>query len=250
LVRILKGEFIVRKPVKKTAAIISLLIAAILLLGGCSTAPATASSSSKVSGTSSSEVSSTPAEVLPTVESLEIDSSVLSDPDKLATAWMNALTNWDNAGATPENAQAAINSGDVNSYATQIATKFDDLFISAEIVDNWQSKPSLVGFINQVKLMHLATLESYCKTSFHYSPDDKTPFTYGTKYSQVNSFVKNNDGSFTLVITESDYNNSDQNRAVKLNSGIPFTTTEYTPTDTFVNVDGKVKLSDMIMGNH
>jgi|GEM_PF-7078428 hypothetical protein len=204
---------------------------------------------SAVSSSTSNETSSTSkTETLPTVESLELDPSLLSDPEKLAENWAEKNDEWVNGGATVENAQAwdADNSSkSANDYAAQIASKYDDVFIKALLVKDWQSNGTLKNYVSDYKNGHLDVLESYLKTSGHYYPQDKEPYTRQTKYDKLISYNKNSDGSYDLRIIESLQDNSDKNRFLTLSEGAALVTTPFDVTFKFIVEDGKVKLSDI-----
>jgi hypothetical protein len=213
--------------------------------------PVAAISSSETSSlpsqTSSSEVSSSATEVLPTVESLEINSSELSDAETFAKFWEEErLSEWINAGATPENAKAALGGADL--YATKIASEYDKLYIEALFAPGYESNPSIVGWINSIEMAHKETLANYFLTSFpDIYPEDKVPYTRISKCDNVVSFTKNSNGSVTIVIIGHDEDNADKNRVGKNGNGVKGD--EGTQTFVFItDKNNNVKLSDLIWG--
>ena len=103
----------------------------------------------------SAEQVSTPEsnEVLPSVESLEIDASLMSNPEELEKAFISRYTGWYNSGATKENAEAAISSTEGPlAYTAKVAAPYDERFIDALFIENWESVPSLVEFADRMKV--------------------------------------------------------------------------------------------------
>lgn len=192
------------------------------------------------------------AEMILTVESLEIDDSLLSDPEALMKLWINErTTDWFNAGATPENAQAALDSQNIPTYAAKVAEDYDKTFIDALLIKDWKSNSVIVEWVDKMKSIHEQTLALYFYTSpiGGQDPEDKTPYMRGSEYTQINSFTDNEDGSITIKTTEHDYDNADLNRAgEKLTGGVKVLGEESKPTRSFVSVDGKIKLSDCVFG--
>lgn len=193
-------------------------------------------------------------EILPTVESLEIDGSLLSDPEALMEVFVTQrITEWYNAGATPENARAAFASHDsVEAYTKEVAEKYDILFIEALLAKNWESNPEITKWVNKMSSIHKTTLQLYFLTSFpNINPEDITPYMRGTKVEKINSTANNADGSVVIVSTEYDYDNAELNRAgEKLTNGTKVGEGKATPISTFIEVDGKIKLSDFVFGTH
>jgi len=190
-------------------------------------------------------------EAMPTVESLEIDGSLLSDPEALMKLWINKrTTDWFNAGATPENAQAALDSQNIPTYAAKIAEGYDKTFIDALLIKDWELNPVIVEWVNNMKLIHEQTLTLYFYTSFpNINPDDKAPYMRGSEYTQINSLIDNKDSSITIKTTEHDYDNADLNRVgEKLTGGVKVLGEESKPTRSFIIVDGKIKLSNCVFG--
>jgi len=105
-------------------------------------------------GTSTEQVNNLETnETLPTVESLEIDASLMSNPEELEKAFISRYTGWYNSGATKENAEAAISSTEGPlAYTAKVAAPYDERFIDALFIENWESVPSLVEFADRMKV--------------------------------------------------------------------------------------------------
>jgi len=196
-------------------------------------------------------------EAMPTVESLEIDDSLLSDPEALMETFVNGrTTEWFNAGSTLENARAAFEAGksgkSLETSAEEIAEKYDVLFIDALLVKDWKSNPVMAEWVNRMISVHKTTLKLYFLTSFpDVTPEDKTPYMRGSKFTQINSSAVNKDGSVTISSTEHDYDNADLNRVgEELTNGTKVKGERINSTSTFIEVDGKVKLSNLTLGTN
>jgi hypothetical protein len=202
--------------------------------------------SSLPSQTSSSEVSSSVAEVLPTVESLEIDPSVLSDPNTLAKTWINErITAWVNSGATINNMVAALSSGNTKKYSEKIASEYDKVFADALLVNGWESNPTLKKWFDNIALQHQQTLNLYFNTSLpNVHPEDIEPYKLTDDYAKVNSLVKTQNGDYVLSETDHTYDNADKNRTLILTGG-ERVDVYGTGSITFTIVDGKVRMSNL-----
>lgn len=190
------------------------------------------------------------AEGIPTVESLEVDASLLDNPEALMKTFAGErVEEWFNAGATLENAKAALKSNvSMVDYATKIATEYDTVFIEALMVKGWESDPALVEWVKDVTTAHLATLALNFLTSFpKIHPLDKVPYERTTDIKEVVSATRQADGSLDVVVIQTDNDNSDLNRVGEgLTDGVRIEGNEAKPTFKFVNEDSKVKMSGII----
>lgn len=205
----------------------------------------------ETSTTSDSENGS--AEGIPTVESLELDASLLEYPEALMKKFMEGLHNgWTNAGATPENARAAMDSSlSLADYAALIAAEYDKVYIDALLIEGWEANPTLAKWVNKSMIpIHAKTLALYFITSFPDShPLDKEPYERTTEIRKIISATRQDDGSLEIVNIEYDRDNSDMNRVGEdLTDGKTIDGNDIQPTWTFVDEDGKVKISDLIFG--
>lgn len=247
--------FLKRKVGKATVAVAGLLVAGGAALGvstanerGPEITPPVAADTEKPT---TPETQAPVVEVLPTVESLEIDPSLFDNPNALIESFVEGTTtDWINAGATPENAQAALDSGDMDGFTTELAGKYDALYIEALLIDGWESDPALVRWVDNVKSIHDVTLNLYFKTSFpDINPEDEAPYRRVDVVVSVDSLIENQDGTKTLVSTEHTQDNEEDNRVGgELTEGTKASEALGTPTRTFANIDGKIKLYDMILG--
>jgi hypothetical protein len=189
-------------------------------------------------------------EVIPTVESLSISAEELSNPDAFMETYLEErITAWFNSGATPENAQRAAEMGFSAEFAQQIAAETDQIFIDALLVDNWESNPRLVNWVNTMKEIHWETLQLYYATSYpDLTPEDKVAYARFSNFDSMISFTMNPDGSVVEQNNEHNSDNADQNSIGEKEGAQGVDGNNDTPTRTFVVVDGKVKLSDIVVG--
>jgi len=172
-------------------------------------------------------------EVLPTVESLEVDASLISNPEELVkTLEEKRMTEWFNAGSTPENAKKWMGAEDLNArneFIDKIASEYDQLFIKALFVEDWQSTPSLVKYIDRVKSIHKNTIKMYYMTSFpDVNPDDKEPYKRGVTVNEVhphnrlaNGTILETNGKIIITTLQRDYDNADKSRVgTRDNAGV------------------------------
>lgn len=192
------------------------------------------------------------AEVLPTVESLEIDASLISNPEELVKTFENnRSTAWLNAGSTPENAKLWSDTktgAQGDEFIEKTALKYDQIFIDALYVKDWQSHPKLVENINRMKSIHKNTLEMYFMTS---SPDlypqDKEPFSRGVEVTKVypnNPVTIGGIRQITIIYVQHDYDNAMMNRiGTENNEGV--TGEDNQPTVTYAIISSKLQISDI-----
>jgi hypothetical protein len=187
------------------------------------------------------------AEAIPTVESLEVDKSLLNDPEELVQAVNGELiVEWTNAGATPENAQAAINSDlSIPEFAANIVAKYDDIYADALFIKGWENHPDLVDQVERIKQNHLSTITSFIDTSFpDVNPDDKEPYKFGNKI-KLGEVVKSIEDYVLLTSIETIDDNSDQNRVGEdLTGGKNNNGKSATSAVGFEIQGGKVKISE------
>lgn|GEM_PF-3532627 len=192
-----------------------------------------------------------------TVKGLEIQLSTISSPEDLARAFDNErVTAWINAGATPENAQAAMKSTDtLEDYATKIANSYDGTFEDALLAEGWRTNQDLSDWAKRMETIHKSTLWSYFLTSF---PDtnsaDIAPYRREIKFIEASGqdhsqqFVAFKTNSITVIDTTlHDTDNANLNRiSTKFGGGV---TGEYNySTRWFAISNGIVKLSDIKLG--
>jgi len=250
---------------KKTLALVAAIATLATAGAGCGKETTNAQPQSTATKTelapstqASPEVTASPsasaAETIPTVENLEMDASLLNDPEALVETFVDErTTDWYNAGATPENAQAAINSDTetIDEFATRIAAKYDKVFIEALLTKDWESDSQTVKWVERITSIHKLTLALYFYTSFpDVNPLDKEPYRQETSHTKINSIDNQTNKSITIVTTEQDYNNADMNRADEdLTDGETISGLKVEVTSTYIVIDGKIKLSRLILSN-
>ena len=194
-------------------------------------------------------------EELPKMEDLEITNlSLMNNPEELAKMFdEDRLTEWFNAGATPENAKAAFASRDIPAYAKKIAEQYDPIFISALFVNNWESNPSLVEMAKRMKEGHLSTLTAYYATSLSdIDPANKEPYRRGIEVTKIDSMTSShassiNSRTITITTTQHDYDNANNNMIgteKQYNGGV--TGQENKPTTTYTIEGNTIKLSNVV----
>lgn len=197
-------------------------------------------------------------ETLPTVESLELDPSLLSNPENLTKTFLEKdNTDWMNAGATPENAKAGLiqsrKDGSWDPYIEKIASEYDALYIEALLPDNWQSNPNFVIFVDQTKALHRQVLGFYFSTSFKDLTGDTVPYERSVKVYGVESSKTQSDGSVVIQALTGEMDNSAKNTigtTPNTESAVVNPNDKVAPIMTFGVIDGKLKLTDVLLGEH
>ena len=189
------------------------------------------------------------AETLPSVESLEIDASLMSNPEELEKAFISRYTEWYNAGATKENAEAAISSSEGPfAYAAKVAAPYDERYIDALFIDDWESVPSLVQFAERMKVnLHQTTLSDYFKTSFpNFIKEDIEPFRRWEEVISIDSVKTNKPDSWVVIDASQKLHYNEGKHHIHTDGyvdGVQSKTNH--STSSYVVVDGKVKLSEI-----
>jgi len=186
-----------------------------------------------------------------TVEDLQINAELLSDPEALNTIFVNErITAWYHEGATPENAQAANDSSDsLMEYAAKIAAESDQVFIDALLADDWESNPVLVSWVDGMKEAHIQSLALYFATSFpEITPENIEPYRDEVFNISLESSTVNPDGSVRIVGIDSSTDNRDKN-IIGENPNYQITVGDkFAVSRTFAIVDGTVKLVNIVPG--
>lgn len=194
---------------------------------------------------------------------IAINAELMKNPEELMKTFIDGrLTDWENAGATPENAKIFMDNllnpannkvpGDtlMLDHITKLANETDPKYINSLLVDNWESNPALVEFVQKSKDAHLAILNYNLITSFNdIDPKDVEPYKKSTKLDKITDSYLSDDGN-TLIITAyvSLSDNSDKNRVGEDASNFkPIIDTASHPIKLwFVKENGVVKLSNFI----
>ena len=85
-----------------------------------------------------------------TVEDFEISAELIDDPEALIEAFLERQTEWINSGATQEDVNKALESGNMDAYIDQVAAKYDALFINALLPSDWESDQTLRSFVREI----------------------------------------------------------------------------------------------------
>lgn len=189
-------------------------------------------------------------EIIPTVESLEIDGALIKKPEELAKMFNDERsTNWLNAGATRENAEAALATHDLLEYAKKVASKYDQTYIDALFIKNWELVPSLAEVANRMKDEHILVLYAYFSTSFpNMNQEDTEPYTRGIKITGIDSSnLSAGNNSISIITTQHDYDNAQKNRiSTEPYKAFQITGQDNHPTLSFSIESGKIKLSGIV----
>lgn len=230
-----------------------------VVLASCSsaitpTAPVATTSATPSAAPPTATSSPSPTAEALTVENLEIDAALISDPETLAkTFYGERATAWLNAGGTPENAKAgwAQKTMSMPDYAAQVAAEYDKTFIDALLVPGWESNPTVARWVSIRTAAHKDTLFKHFITSLpDMNPLDLVPYTRGVEVLKLKGSDKNQDGAFDLSVTERDFDNADQNRVGdgnNLSAGDAVAGNTVKSVVTFDIVGGKLKLSSLFL---
>ncbi len=192
-------------------------------------------------------------EKLPDYKDLELDASLMKDPTALMLAidgdgsdkYDNGLiTKWMNAGTVPLGEKRPA--GETVAHRLEEAAKFDDIYIKALMVDKWESNPDLAAWVKVMIGIHENVVTFNFATS-NGLPGDTIPYRHGvaTKYIRLGETLSAD--SIKLRVTNIDYDTAKGNR-VSTEFGGGVTGREYDHSITFVNQNGKVKISNHVIG--
>jgi len=192
-------------------------------------------------------------ETIPTAESLELDESLKTDPEKLAIAIEEGMmTDWINAGATPENARkwlGAKNKAEREAIFDAIVKSYDDIYIDALFTEDWQSYKYLADEIESIKRTHDITLGLYFATALsdENTPYNKEPYRRGIKVTEMRIFsqdyflVGENNIASGFTVTRHEYDNAENNRVGLDDAGVKEIDTTSTIGLTVIN--NKIKIN-------
>jgi|GEM_PF-4240323 len=207
---------------------------------------------SEPSATNTPEAShTTSAETLPTVDSLELNADLLSDPTKLGAAYAESISNWYNAGGTIDNAKAAIDIGNTHTYGQEIAAKYDPIYEQALFVNDWESRPDLREAIQRATALHASVLElNFDTSSPNINPQDQEPYVRVDKFIDVESLTPSDFGgqeTYSMRIKMQNTDNADKNRVGEaLTEGDKADNSEHISTVVFTKVGDLLKISDIV----
>lgn len=110
-----------------------------------------------------------PAETIEAIPEVEgIDASLINNPEELVkTISDKLLTEWSNAGATPNNRKVARSqqSGTFESFAAKEGAKYDQAYIDKLMAKDWESNAFNKKFVENTISIHNYTLASYYRNS-------------------------------------------------------------------------------------
>jgi hypothetical protein len=186
-----------------------------------------------------------------TVENLELDASLMDDPQALIETFINdRITQWYSAGSTPETFEASLRvPGEWIDIAPEFTAQSDPIFIEALLIENWRDVPSIVEFVDQMEKVHVYNLAYYLAT--YDTTEDAVPYMRSSEVTALIDSTRNSDGSLSVKAGISDSDNSDQNRVGEELTGgkppIPEDKNYGEPVFTFVTENGKIKISNIIL---
>ena len=145
-------------------------------------------------------------------------SAELTDPNEIAEAYIENLTNWANYGEERAleilDAKAFGSEAQFNAKIEGIVQEAGQKYMSVLFVDRWQEIPSLVEFYEHRLEDHRATLALKAYTT----PESGTYPQYDLEVYKVNATVESTEVISTsetlhiLRITTHDYDNNEKNR--------------------------------------
>jgi hypothetical protein len=179
------------------AAVCGLVLLIASSLGACGNLPSTDGSADTTTITGVETTSTTEAPETITVESIELDASLMEDPETLAeTILADRITQWINAGATLEDYnEATLSSVDIDSAAQSTASQYDPIFKEALFTEE-TTNSALDGWVSLVERSHTGTVLNNFMTNDNANfTQDKEPYRLWMEVSAVESVERNSDGS-------------------------------------------------------
>ncbi len=160
-----------------------------------------------------------------TVQSVQIPTGLT--PDQIGEAFIGRISDWDMAGATPENRDAWYAAGGTDAYALQIAAKNGAIYAEALFGKNWQSDPKISRYVlgngqpnSSAEASNADVIQLWFDTSTGMDKRDlqafKTSYTVADGGITILSQTAN---SVSERITMTQTNNASYNRADQIASG-------------------------------
>ena len=242
-----------RSFVRRPGVIITIALTALAVGGGSAAViasqyhPAAVASStpSKAPSATVPPESSAPVtpEAIPTAQSLKLDPALINNPEELTKTVDNTLTHWINSGSGELNAKPAMASADYTAYAANIAGGYDDVYKKALLPDNWESKQSLLDWVNNASTIHAQTLAfNYGTTpSLKIDSANKEAYAAGYRYVSFDGAVTNPDKSVTITDTFLAYDNSKQN-SMSQHTSQAVDGKELRTSTTYAVINGELKI--------
>ncbi len=186
------------------------------------TATATAEPTAEPDPTETAEPTPEPSVILPgereplfdTTEGFSVEK--YTSPEDLARAFDEAaVTEWFNAGATSENNDAWIKSGmTMEDYATMIAEEHDQRYLEAFLPADWESRPEISPWVENMKRIHRDTVELnfITRDTIGANPEDKEPYYRGSELVNIVELSQPSDNEIIMTVDSRDYDNARMNR--------------------------------------
>lgn len=228
-----KAEVDENRPfIRRPGVIVTIALAALALGGGSAAVLASQYHSAAVAPATPSKAPSAPVapkssalpvtpEVIPAAASLKLDPALFKNPGELAkTIAVKTMTQWINSGSGEANAKLAMGSTNYDTYAAEVAKKYDMAYQEALLPDKWEANQSLVSWMHNLTLGHAQTLAFNYSTTPSLVPDSANHEAYsaGFTFISLDSVVVNGDQSITITDTELPYDNSLKNSVSQLSS--------------------------------
>lgn len=159
----------------------------------------------------------------PSSDSIELGSNI--SPEKLSETTLSRISDWINAGKTPELETEwvmAFVEGKVETnteFLEPIAEKNATEYANALFTTGWENDPDLAKWVELFKQKNISVLELWLITSSSNNPKDISPFEYSINASS-SSVIEKTDTTVTTKIEFTEETNSDENRAIELNEDI------------------------------
>ncbi len=164
--------------------------------------------------------------------------------EKLSIATYDMENEWTNSGLSDE----VLNDDErftmpLEDYAAKIANELDKEYIEKYIVDDWQSNPNLVAYINNKISIHQTNLHIAMITSGS-GNGDLAPYRRETRFESSN-IASNDAGTLTVNTRWVEWDNRTENRAGQLLTGVDPNTQQGGYTLTFEDTEDGRKIADI-----
>lgn len=194
-----------------------------------------------------SETSSETPEVLPTVDSLELDGSLASNLNNAGEAFCDEMTNWLNSGATDADVdkdyKIMINNfnGDIDKFSEQQAAKYDALYEQALFKNISSLDDGTANWLKDVTTQHEEVLKNFLSTSgkLKAEGEDLEPYRLKVNFKSAGGLTWM--GSSTLQLCSYNSDNSDKNTVGKVESSN--ISSDENRAIVFEVIDGKIKIT-------
>ncbi len=206
-------------------------------------------SSASSKPTKSPEATATAKPEALTVQSVEIPAGL--SPVDTGKAFISRLSDWNMAGATPENRDAWYAAGGTDAYALQIAAKNGAIYAEALFGKNWQSDPKISRYVlgngqpnSSAEASNADDIQLWFDTSTGMDKRDIQAFrtSYDVPDGGV-TILSQTANSVSERITMIQTNNASYNRADQIASGTSaLNDKQYDVYATFTNTNGAAQI--------